>query len=539
MPYPSQLPPRLPLGANSLPNSTKYRSLPKLGLLREHPAMPWLRLLRMDVPFAIGGRLGLSQHDKRCVSLKLNSQTKFPLSEVDYNKVSELVLPSKFWDRKQQKMAFDPRVRLSAELDSAHLVLEYPEDWEDIVYCPEITTAPEDNWEQFVSEVKGWMKGWGSFTPSMSIKMMDKVNCSAELSELVTAEPEGNKKCYLRRKPGRGPPFEVGKQSHPLFLMHILHHLQTELMPNMELGLEFNKLMVYGPGGHFAAHQDAPVAGVVGTLLVGLSSAHTGGVLEVKEPGGHGHMRFDFGKALTNDVVHWAAFFSDCEHQVESVESGLRTVLSYRILAEKKGDLEPRANYGKFVDKLERGPVEDIGSTSKTSIMRQIVNTVASNDEPVGFILRHECGTADPELLKGADRILYQYLRSVCKPTSPPRLYNILVEQELEENLNGSAWGRAKPRKPGVVYALNDTEVNDCNVSFVQTPEPWEHFTMLSKRHLGTEKDYCDGMPPEYNEYTYAQTAVVIHPREDLLPPTDEPAPQPMGGIINKFRDVT
>lgn len=443
----------------------------------------------------------------------------------------EFGLPSKFWDRKQQQMTLDSRVRLSAELDSARLVLDYPDDWDDVVSGPKITTAPDDNWEEFVSEVKRWTRGWGRFTRSpMSVAMMDKVN--GELREWVTAAPESNGECYLTKQPGRGPPFEVGKQSHPLFLRRILHHLQTELMPNMELGLEFNKLVVYGPGGHFAAHQDAPVAGVVGTLLVGLPSAHTGGVLEVKEPGGPSRMRFDFGQAPpASDAVHWAAFFSDCEHQVEPVESGLRAVLCYRVLAEKPRqgleslaekpqDLEPLLKYDGLADELERAHVAQ--DASRTSLMRQLVSAAVGNgDSPlVGFILRHEYGSADPGLLKGMDRTLYQYLQSQCKPTAQPRLYNILVEQELEEDLNGACRDHAKPRKPGVVYALDHADCGkDAHVRFVQAPQPWQHFTMLSKRHLGSEPDYCDGMPPQYNEYTYAQTAVVINLKEDLATP--------------------
>lgn len=71
----------------------------------------------------------------------------------------------------------------------------------------------------------------------------------------------------------------------------------------------------------------------VGSLLIVLPSVHEGGQLAVRH---HGRERvFDWSlQALPNEpVVQWAAFYSDCEHEVHEVNSGVRITAVYSLIA--------------------------------------------------------------------------------------------------------------------------------------------------------------------------------------------------------------
>lgn len=57
---------------------------------------------------------------------------------------------------------------------------------------------------------------------------------------------------------------------------------------------------------------------------------HTGGKLVVRHRGSE--IAFDFAKGA-EDCFRWAAFFADCEHELQPVTSGARVVLIYRLVA--------------------------------------------------------------------------------------------------------------------------------------------------------------------------------------------------------------
>ncbi|KAF2870043.1 hypothetical protein BDV95DRAFT_608066 [Massariosphaeria phaeospora] len=94
---------------------------------------------------------------------------------------------------------------------------------------------------------------------------------------------------------------------------------------------ELYKLNVYrAPSGLFKAHVDTPRSTLqFGSLVVCLPCAHEGGQLVVRHDG---HSRtFDW--TGSSDSVQWAAFFSDCEHEVLEVTSGYRLTLTYNLYA--------------------------------------------------------------------------------------------------------------------------------------------------------------------------------------------------------------
>ncbi|KAK3656072.1 hypothetical protein LTR56_003204 [Elasticomyces elasticus] len=99
---------------------------------------------------------------------------------------------------------------------------------------------------------------------------------------------------------------------------------------------ELYKLNVYsGPTGKFKAHVDTPRdEKQFGSLVVCLPVAHEGGELIVRHE--KKEVLFDWSTEDSNAEdagVKWAAFYSDCEHEVFEVTAGHRITLTYNLHA--------------------------------------------------------------------------------------------------------------------------------------------------------------------------------------------------------------
>ena len=85
----------------------------------------------------------------------------------------------------------------------------------------------------------------------------------------------------------------------------------------------------------FKAHVDTPRSPMqFGSLVVCLPVEHQGGQLKVRHKGQETifdwSMLADPGKT---PHIEWAAFYSDCEHEVMEVSSGQRLTLTYNLYA--------------------------------------------------------------------------------------------------------------------------------------------------------------------------------------------------------------
>jgi hypothetical protein len=90
-------------------------------------------------------------------------------------------------------------------------------------------------------------------------------------------------------------------------------------------------MLVYGKGQFFLPHQDSEKDdAMVGTLVVSLPSAHTGGELVV-EHGGEGVTY-----RTSKQELSFVAFYADCRHQVKPVKSGYRVTLTLNLLADSE-----------------------------------------------------------------------------------------------------------------------------------------------------------------------------------------------------------
>ncbi|KAF8530167.1 hypothetical protein BU17DRAFT_36246 [Hysterangium stoloniferum] len=97
-----------------------------------------------------------------------------------------------------------------------------------------------------------------------------------------------------------------------------------------------SKLNVYTSGGFFKAHRDTPRQGRhIGTLLVALPSSYKGGILRAAHEGEE--IKFSWEDEISESdhgiSLPWAFIFSDVEHEVLPVTSGVRISLAFDIFA--------------------------------------------------------------------------------------------------------------------------------------------------------------------------------------------------------------
>ena len=94
---------------------------------------------------------------------------------------------------------------------------------------------------------------------------------------------------------------------------------------------KLHALNMYGPGGFFRRHQDTPRGDphFVGSLVVCLPVAHTGGGLRIQHSGRS--VVYSWGEGAAAGRVQWVAFLSGCEHEVLPVEAGHRVTLEYQL----------------------------------------------------------------------------------------------------------------------------------------------------------------------------------------------------------------
>ncbi|KAK3902845.1 hypothetical protein C8A05DRAFT_33419 [Staphylotrichum tortipilum] len=209
-------------------------------------------------------------------------------------------------------------------------------------------------------------------------------------------------------------PYELG----------IVNTIAQVLLPERMEGIfttgvraELYKLNIYSaPSGFFKSHVDTPRSETqFGSLVVSLPCHHEGGELIVRHAG-HS-VTFDWGTTavaaagLPANSIHWAAFYSDCEHEVKELTAGHRVTLTYNLYYDLGvGDLAAHA------------PALQASSLPLYEKVRDAL--AAPTFLPQGGILgmfcthayAHNIGSAAaalPGVLKGADMALYAVFRAL------------------------------------------------------------------------------------------------------------------------------
>ncbi|MEO8701551.1 MAG: 2OG-Fe(II) oxygenase [Kofleriaceae bacterium] len=110
----------------------------------------------------------------------------------------------------------------------------------------------------------------------------------------------------------------------------ILDEIAAVLSPTRMLSAHLTDVIVYKKGDKFTRHKDTPrAAELIGTLVVGLPIAHTGGTFVVDD--GRGAQKFDWSGQPKAGALPWVAVFSDVDHEILPVKSGARVTLVYAL----------------------------------------------------------------------------------------------------------------------------------------------------------------------------------------------------------------
>ncbi|KAI9328506.1 hypothetical protein BDR26DRAFT_873800 [Obelidium mucronatum] len=206
---------------------------------------------------------------------------------------------------------------------------------------------------------------------------------------------------------------------------------------------------VYCPGGFFKPHCDTPRAtSMFGSLVVCLPLEHAGGDLVVRHKGKT--VVFDWGNRIQQDLqqqqqqknaetggelappsIHWAAFFSDCEHEILPVQSGLRVTITYNLhLVETKVDdvICPP------VDSNSLGPFHTLLAESLKD------PSFMPKGGTLGFGLQHQypMGLNVPERifsLKGNDLLVHKSATDLGIGVRIMAAYNVDDDEDSEDDL--------------------------------------------------------------------------------------------------------
>ena len=175
-------------------------------------------------------------------------------------------------------------------------------------------------------------------------------------------------------------------------------------LPADQVEARLYKLLVYEKGGFFLPHRDSEKHdGMVASLIVVLPSPFEGGALVVR----HGAVQqpVGFAEAAHGKAPCYAAFYADCEHEVQRVTHGLRLCLAYNLVLKPNREKSQRS--GKSA-----GPA----SALTESIRSWIATRPAA---PLVFALQHHYTQRglSLDLLKGADRQLAALVAAAADKT--------------------------------------------------------------------------------------------------------------------------
>ncbi|KAH8810964.1 hypothetical protein F5884DRAFT_749366 [Xylogone sp. PMI_703] len=193
---------------------------------------------------------------------------------------------------------------------------------------------------------------------------------------------------------------------------------------------ELYKLNVYSaPSGKFKPHVDTPrSSSQFGSLVVCLPVDHEGGQLQVRHKGSE--MTFDWstsGNGKKQAGVYWAAFYSDCEHEVLEVTSGHRLTLTYNLYAVRGA--------GRLTGV---SPTLDPTQLPLFQAIKNIVGQDPFNGQggTLGFWCSHAYAYNNkseapmPDTLKGIDAVLWESLQSL---KLHPRIAPVLTRDDMED----------------------------------------------------------------------------------------------------------
>lgn len=237
-------------------------------------------------------------------------------------------------------------------------------------------------------------------------------------------------------------------------------------LPAERVEARLYKLLVYEKGGFFLPHRDSEKHdGMVASLIVVLANPFEGGALIVRH--GTTQQNLAFEEAAHGKAPCYAAFYADCEHEVQRVGRGVRLCLAYNLVL--RPDEKPVAG---------KRPAR---ANELTDAIRSW--TVKQPAKPLVFALEHQYTQRglSLELLKGADRQLADAIVPAAE-SADCRVHLAQVSRHqlqfaddgsFERSFRNYRWGY-RPRQP---ITIGETYEDDFEAAEWTDPQgkkqPW------------------------------------------------------------------
>jgi hypothetical protein len=204
---------------------------------------------------------------------------------------------------------------------------------------------------------------------------------------------------------------------------------------NLGIRAELYKLNIYsGPSGKFRAHVDTPRSETqIGSLVVCLPSGFEGGILSVSHQGNA--VGFDWSASSSTDqapCIQWAAFYSDCCHEVQEVTAGHRVTLTYNLYASRGSGLLAGKNHSMDATRLPvHRPLVNLLRSPTFMSEGGLMAIGLAHAYPYTHALLHR---NMPAALKGADMMLYEVLLALNLRAEFIRIMDLSKENRTYRN---------------------------------------------------------------------------------------------------------
>lgn len=284
----------------------------------------------------------------------------------------------------------------------------------------------------------------------------------------------------------------------------ILFSIQRQFGDNT-LTLVPYKLNIYKTGGFFKQHVDTPTDGekMIGSLVVCFPSKFQGGDLIIS----HGDCNFKANFDHVNDkTITWAAFYSDCIHEVKPVTDGMRVTLTFSIIKSDDRHIV-FSNSNTIITRAPQLPYQlERPINTLISLLREI------NIPKVGFLLsyKYTFKGLSAEILKGTDQYVYNGLTNAgfkCSLIPVVRHYYHVYGMEGEEDVLSNDVYRFT--EDDINHLLGKTErpvVEDSDIPFfeISAGSRLLHSHQQGAEHTGNSSE------PDVTDNLYFSAALVV-----------------------------
>jgi len=294
-------------------------------------------------------------------------------------------------------------------------------------------------------------------------------------------------------------------------------------LPTDRLEARLYKLLLYKSGGFFLPHRDSEKAdGMIASLVVVLPGEFGGGGLTVRHGAFETSYSFRAANHLRAKAPSYAAFYADCEHEVEQVTSGHRLCLTYNLV------MTPQA------ERTAKGATP--GQSADVDRVAESIATWVAKDprRPLVFAFDHHYTQKglSLDLLKGGDRQLAELVVPAAQKVGC-EVHLAQVERHLVQFADDGdyGWGyrsrgnSSKSRKIEIGETYEDTLDGAEWVNLEGEVQPWGTIPLQTTSILSWQPiDQWQPTTEEYEGFTgnegntldrwYHRSALVVWSRE-------------------------